>query len=170
MSGPGARLLALARQAGARLAERRLVLACAESCTAGGVAYALTQVPGSSAWFERGWVVYSNQAKQDLLGVPEALLREHGAVSEPVARALALGALEHAPVQVALSVTGIAGPDGGTPQKPVGTVCFAWALRGAAGAPVRIDAGTWHFPGDRAAVRTQSIDCALSGLLRLLED
>jgi len=168
MSPAGARLLALAGQAGAQLAARRLVLACAESCTAGGVAYAITQVPGSSAWFERGVVVYSNRAKQDLLGVPESLLNEHGAVSEPVARAMALGALERAPVQAALAVTGIAGPDGGTPQKPVGTVCFAWALRESGAGPVRIDAGSRHFDGDRAAVRTQSIEHALLGLLEIL--
>jgi nicotinamide-nucleotide amidase len=168
MSTHGARLLELAQDAGARLQARGFVLACAESCTAGGVAFAITQVPGSSAWFDRGWVVYSNAAKQSLIGVPEQVLRTYGAVSEETALAMALGALRAAPVQAALSVTGIAGPDGGSPEKPVGTVCFAWTLRPDEAAAPRARTATRHFLGDRAAVRTDSIAAALQGLLDIL--
>jgi len=168
MRAAAARLWPLAAELGARLQLGRRLLACAESCTAGGVAYAVTQIPGSSAWFERGFVVYSNQAKQDLLGVTAPLLHEHGAVSEAVARAMAAGALERSTAHAALAVTGIAGPDGGSAAKPVGTVCFAWALRAAPGAPATVQARTCHFDGDRAAVRTQAIVTALQGLLDLL--
>lgn len=165
-----ANLLALAREIGTRLAAEGLVLTTAESCTAGGVAYAVTQVPGSSAWIDRGYIVYSNEAKQRMLGVSAAILREHGAVSEPVAQAMALGALAqgHARAALALAVTGIAGPDGGTPEKPVGTVCFAWALQRNPSVPPRVRTETRHFSGDRAAVRTQSIAAALEGVLRQL--
>lgn len=169
MSGAGERLVALAEQLGERLRQRGLVLASAESCTAGGVAYAITQVPGSSQWYERGWVVYSNRSKEELLGVPEGLLVEFGAVSEPVAQAMAQGALERSAAQASLGVTGIAGPDGGSSDKPVGTVCFAWALR-EAGRPVRVRSRTLHFSGDRAAVRTQSIAASLEGAMQILEE
>jgi nicotinamide-nucleotide amidase len=170
MSEAGPQLLELAGQAGTQLRQRGLVLACAESCTAGGVAFAVTMVPGSSLWFDRGWVVYSDRAKQEQLGVPQDLLRDHGAVSEPVAIAMALGALQHAnSAQAALAVTGIAGPDGGSEAKPVGTVCFAWALRAGAGAPPRVGGRTRHFDGDRAAVRTQSIAESLRGLCDFLQ-
>jgi nicotinamide-nucleotide amidase len=169
MSEAGAHLLFLAEQLGAHLRERRYVLVSAESCTAGGVSYAVTQVPGSSTWFERGLIVYSNQAKQDLLGVPPLVLRDYGAVSEPVARAMALGALQHTTAHAALAVTGIAGPDGGSEEKPVGTVCFAWALRTDATALPRVCTRTRHFDGDRAAVRTQSIDEALRGMCEMLQ-
>jgi nicotinamide-nucleotide amidase len=168
MSEAAQHLWQAAAELGARLQQRHWLLACAESCTAGGVAYAVTQIPGSSAWFERGFVVYSNQAKQELLGLPPGLLQEHGAVSEPVARAMAAGALERSTAHAALAVTGIAGPDGGSPAKPVGTVCFAWALRAEPGAPAALHARTCHFGGDRAAVRTQSILEALQGLRALL--
>lgn len=141
----------LLRRAEALLAacrDRGLMLATVESCTGGLIAAALTAVPGSSDVVERGLVTYSNAAKTALAGVPEAMIAAHGAVSEPVARAMAEGALAHAPVQLALAVTGIAGPGGGSAAKPVGLVHFAAAL---AGGP------TWHrravFPGDRDAVR-----------------
>lgn len=139
------------------------MLATAESCTGGGIACALTEIAGSSAWFERGFVTYSNEAKQEQLGVDAATLAQHGAVSEPVALEMAGGALRHSRAQIALSVTGIAGPTGGTAQKPVGMVCFAWALEGEA--PVAV---TRHFKGDRAEVRRRAIAFALQGLLERL--
>jgi nicotinamide-nucleotide amidase len=169
MNDAGARLLLLAQQLGAQLHGRGYLLVCAESCTAGGVAYAITQVAGSSAWFDRGLIVYSNQAKQDLLGVPPLVLRDYGAVSEPVARAMALGALQHTVAHAALAVTGIAGPDGGSADKPVGTVCFAWALRAEATALPWVCTRTRHFDGDRAAVRTQSIAESLQGFCEILQ-
>jgi haloacetate dehalogenase len=159
----GPALHRLAQQLGEALGARGLRLVTAESCTAGGVAYAVTQVAGSSAWFDRGFITYSDQAKRDLLGVPAALLRDHGAVSEPVARAMALGALAAGRAQVAVAITGIAGPGGGSPRKPVGTVCFAWAIGTDAGATARTQ--TCRFDGDRAAVRTQAIVTALEGLI-----
>lgn len=168
MSAAGERLLQLALELGAQLQERRMKLASAESCTAGGVAYAVTQVPGSSAWFDRGLVVYSNQSKIELLAVAPELLDMHGAVSEAVARAMALGALRNSAAQATLAVTGIAGPDGGSADKPVGTVCFAWVLQPEGAASPRISTRTRHFDGDRAAVRTQSIAEALEGLSRIL--
>lgn len=169
MNEAGARLLALAQRLGAQLQEQRLVLATAESCTAGGVAYAVTQIPGSSGWFDRGAIVYSNEAKQRMLGVPAAYLRDFGAVSEPVARAMALGMLQHSAAQTAIAVTGIAGPEGGSVEKPVGTVCFAWALRRDPAAAPWVRTTTRHFDGDRAAVRTQSIEAALEGMSQVLQ-
>lgn len=159
----------LAQRLGIALRRQHSTLATAESCTAGGVAYAVTLVPGSSAWFDRGFVTYSNDAKVQLLGVPAADLREFGAVSEPVARAMAIGALSHSAAQVALAITGIAGPDGGTPAKPVGTVCFAWAIRRDASAAPWVRTETRRFDGDRAAVRTQSIVLSLQTLVTLLK-
>ncbi len=169
MNDVGARLLSLAQGLGALLQAQRLVLVTAESCTAGGIAYAVTQVPGSSAWFDRGMIVYSNEAKQRMLGVPPAYLRDFGAVSEPVARAMALGALQHSTAQVAVAVTGIAGPDGGTAEKPVGTVCFAWALRRDSATAPWVRTTTRYFDGDRAAVRTQAIIESLDGMSQLLQ-
>jgi nicotinamide-nucleotide amidase len=125
-------------------------VATAESCTGGLVAAALTEIGGSSAWFERGFVTYSNAAKQDLLGVSASTLATHGAVSEPTAREMAAGALRAGRATLALSVTGIAGPSGATPGKPVGTVCFGWA------SATRIETQTRHFEGDRAAIRMQA--------------
>ncbi len=157
----------------AALLQRGWLLTTAESCTGGLIAAACTEVAGSSQWFERGFVSYSNEAKQDMLGVPAALLQQHGAVSEPVAQAMVLGALNHSKAQVALAVTGIAGPTGGSRSKPVGTVCFAWGLPtdggptiGAETAWVKVD--TRHFEGDRAAVRQATQQHALSQLLVLL--
>ncbi len=139
-----------AARLGHALSAQRLVLATAESCTAGGVSYAVTLVPGSSEWFERGFITYSNEAKIQVLGVAPAYLRDFGAVSEPVARAMALGAISHSAAQVALAVTGIAGPDGGTEAKPVGTVCFAWAIRRDANQAPWVKTATQRFDGDRA--------------------
>lgn len=143
----------------------------AESCTGGLVARALTETAGSSVWFERGHVTYSNEAKHECLGVSEQTLAAWGAVSEPVAAEMALGALRQTGVALALSVTGIAGPTGAVPGKPVGTVCFGWAVRGprltAADEPL-IRTQTLHFEGDRAAVRRQSAMHAMAQAARLL--
>lgn len=155
----------LAARVGARLGELGLMLATAESCTGGGVAAAVTAIAGSSGWFERGFVTYSNAAKESMLGVAAATLAVHGAVSEAVALEMAAGALRRSGAQVALSVTGVAGPGGGTPAKPVGTVCFGW---------VRADGvqkvQTRVLAGDRAAVRAQSVVHALTELLAILEN
>lgn len=150
----------LAIQLGQALNASGKVLATAESCTGGWVAQVITSVPDSSTWFDRGFVTYSISAKRELLDVDAATLRDHGAVSEPTALAMARGALAHSQAQLAVAVTGLAGPGGGTPEKPVGTVCFAWAEReGPASAT------TAHFAGDRADVRRQSVVFALQGLL-----
>jgi nicotinamide-nucleotide amidase len=169
MSDIADRLLRLAERLGALLVEQRLVLATAESCTAGGVGFAVTQVPGASDWYDRGFIVYSNEAKQQVLGVSPVYLRDFGAVSEPVARAMAFGALTHSHAQIAVAVTGIAGPGGGTLDKPVGTVCFAWAIKRDAAAAPWVKTATRRFDGDRASVRTQAIVAALEGLISLLE-
>ena len=158
-----------AQQLGDLLRRERLTLATAESCTAGGIAFAVTQIPGSSAWFDRGFITYSNDAKLKVLGVSPVYLRDYGAVSEPVARSMALGGLNHSMAQVAVAATGIAGPDGGTPDKPVGTVCFAWAIRRDPTVAPWVRTTTRLFDGNRAAVRTQSILEALDGLNVLLE-
>ena len=146
----------------ARLRALGWTMATAESCTGGLIAAACTDLAGSSDWFERGFVTYSNAAKHELLGVDAALIATHGAVSEPVARAMADGARRHAPVQCALAVTGVAGPGGGSTTKPVGTVWFGWAL------PDRVWTEGRRFDGDRAAVRAQTRDHALAGLLAAL--
>ena len=150
----------LAERVGMALLERGKWLAVAESCTGGWVAQALTAITGSSAWFDRGFVTYSNAAKTDMLAVPHTTLERHGAVSEATARAMAQGTLAYSRADWALAITGIAGPSGGTPDKPVGTVCFAWAERDGG-----CEAQTCRFDGDRAAVREQSVAHALSGLL-----
>src|SRR5690606_18826092 len=130
-SGAQAELVALARVLGERLRNAGLMAVTAESCTGGMIAAAITEIAGSSAWFERGFVSYSNEAKQDLLRVSPATLRAHGAVSEQTAAEMACGALGHSHAGFAISVTGVAGPAGGSPEKPVGTVCFGWAIDGA---------------------------------------
>ena len=158
---------AAAHALGAALRARGWMMSAAESCTGGGVAFAITQVVGASHWFDRGFVTYSNEAKQQMLGVPAELIAVHGAVSEPVAQAMARGALAHSSARAALAVTGIAGPGGAVPGKPVGTVCFAWAVRDDAGP--RLSAATLCFDGDRAAVRAQAIVHALDGLRRAIE-
>ena len=142
-------------------------MASAESCTGGLIAAACTSVAGSSDWFERGFVSYSNQAKTELLGVPPALIEAHGAVSEEVARAMAEGALQRAPVRVAVAVTGIAGPGGGTPQKPVGTVWLAWGVSDSAGV-TQLQAERLQLQGDRSAVRRQTVQQALRHIAEML--
>lgn len=159
----------LAERLGAELRAQHLTLVTAESCTAGGIGFAVTLVPGSSGWYDRGFITYSNEAKQQVLGVSPAYLRDFGAVSEPVARAMALGALSHSVAQVAIAVTGIAGPDGGSEAKPVGTVCFAWALRRDPASAPWVKTDTKRLEGDRSAVRTRSIVIALETLVGLLK-
>lgn len=146
----------------AALRSRSWRLATAESCTGGLIAAACTSLAGSSDWFERGFVTYSNEAKTTMLGVPAALIAAHGAVSEEVARAMVQGALQHAPAQLAVAVTGIAGPGGAVPGKPVGTVWLAWAL--ATGAVPQIRAERLQLAGDRAAVRNATVAAALQRL------
>lgn len=150
----------LARMLGQSLLQKRAQCATAESCTGGLVAGAITDVAGSSSWFDRGFVTYSNEAKMELLGVPDATLREHGAVSEATARAMAEGAVARSLGHLAVGITGVAGPGGGSPAKPVGTVCFAWAGKG-----LPTTAITRHFPGDRAEVRRAAVVAALEGLV-----
>lgn len=156
-------LFTVARAVGEHLLARRWRLATAESCTAGWIAKAITDVPGSSAWFDGGYVTYSNAAKTRDLGVPASLLGAHGAVSEAVVRAMAEGALRRAGVEVALATSGIAGPDGGVPGKPVGTVWFARSVQHGTG--LDTTASVRHFPGDREAVRRASVQHALQLIL-----
>ncbi|MEO6976120.1 MAG: nicotinamide-nucleotide amidase [Gallionella sp.] len=153
----------LAARVGEALKSHGLMLATAESCTGGGVAQAITGVAGSSAWFERGFVTYSNLSKQQMLGVREATILQHGAVSEMTVREMAEGALQHSAAQVALAVSGIAGPDGGSADKPVGTVWFAWGLKHG-----EIRAQRFQLDGNRAEVRAQSVFIALQGIADLL--
>ena len=156
-------LYKLAEDVGAALKKRKLMLATAESCTGGWVSEAVTMVPGSSDWFERGFVTYTYISKREMLGVKEATLSKHGAVAEEVVREMAEGALARSHAQVAVAVSGVAGPGGGTPEKPVGTVCFAWASKD--GVP---RSETRRYQGDREAVRRQSVEHALKGVLVLL--
>lgn len=149
-------------QIATRLLARGEWLAVAESCTGGLIAAACTERAGSSQWFERGLATYSNRAKQELLGVPEAVLTAHGAVSEATVRAMAQGLLGRAPVQHTLAVSGIAGPSGGSRDKPVGTVWIAWA------GPAGVRAKSHRFVGDREAVRQQAVQAALAGLIAQL--
>ncbi|HXE39653.1 MAG TPA: CinA family protein [Azonexus sp.] len=153
----------LAQELGCTLLARGEWLAVAESCTGGWLAQSVTAIAGSSGWFDRGFVTYSNAAKVDMLGVPETTIDRHGAVSEATARAMAQGVLAHSQADWAVAITGIAGPSGGSPEKPVGTVCFAWAAKDGG-----CEAQTCHFAGDRGAVREQSVRHALSGLLQRL--
>lgn len=157
-------LYLLAERVGQTLKARGLMLTTAESCTGGWVSEAVTMVPGSSDWFERGFVTYTYISKREMLGVSSETLGKEGAVSERTAREMATGALARSHAQVAVAVSGVAGPSGGTPDKPVGTVCFAWAAKD--GAPT---SETRHFAGDRRSVRKQSVEHALNGILRLLE-
>ena len=155
-------LIDLATKVGMALQAKRLVLATAESCTGGGVSQAVTEIAGSTAWFECGFVTYSNASKTEMLEVSAALIAQFGSVSEEVAGAMAEGALANSNADVAVSTTGIAGPTGAVPGKPVGTVCFGWA-----------NADTVHterlvFSGDRRAVREQTVIHALQGLLRFI--
>ena len=152
----------LVRKIGEELKASRAMLVTAESCTGGGVAQALTSIAGSSEWFERGFITYSDDSKHDLLGVRSETLARHGAVSEETAREMARGALERSKGTLALAVTGVAGPGGGSSAKPVGMVCFAWASKGA------VRSETQRFSGERESVRKQSVIRALQGVLEQL--
>ena len=152
----------VSRRVGKKLKATQSMLVTAESCTGGWVAQAVTSVAGSSGWFERGYVTYSNAAKREALGVSPRTLARHGAVSEPTAREMARGALRKGRGSISVAITGIAGPGGGSPGKPVGTVCFAWA-RGR-----RLRSETRRFKGGRSRVRRQSVLHALRGVLRCL--
>jgi nicotinamide-nucleotide amidase len=156
-------IIDLAARVGRALQAKGLLLATAESCTGGGVAQAITEIAGSSEWFDCGFIVYSSESKIELLDVPAALMAQHGNVSEEIAAAMAEGALANSNAHVTLSTTGIAGPGGAVPGKPVGTICFGWAI-----------GDTTHterlvFRGDRRSVREQTVAHALQGLLRFVE-
>jgi len=154
----------LAIQVGEELKSKKLLLTVAESCTGGGIAYAITEVAGSSEWFDCGFVSYSNSSKTELLDIPAALIAQHGAVSEEIAAAMAESAVANSEANVSLSTTGIAGPTGAVPGKPVGTVCFGWKVGGITHTERRI------FSGDRRSVREQTIVHALDKLLRYLRE
>ena len=157
------KLTELSQQLAKLLLQQQKLLAVAESCTGGWLAKCLTDIAGSSHWFERGFVTYSNAAKQEMLGVrPKTLLRD-GAVSEAVVQEMALGALAHSQADISGAISGIAGPGGAVPGKPVGTVCFSWALKDKS-----YHNDTRHFEGDREAVRRQSVVRALEGMLDVL--
>ena len=160
---PDADLEALAARLGAALKSRGFLLATAESCTGGWIAQTVTTISGSSDWFDRGFVTYSNEAKQEMLGVNLETLTRFGAVSEETAREMAEGALAHSRADIAVAVTGVAGPTGGTAAKPVGMVCFAWAREGR-----DVESATRRFAGDRESVRRQSVIFAIEGLLARL--
>ena len=153
----------IALELGNRLKQEGWLLATAESCTGGWVGEVLTSVPGSSAWFERGFITYSNVAKREMLGVNPDTLKTYGAVSVETAREMAQGAIRHSRADAAIAVTGIAGPGGGSVEKPVGTVCFGWALKSG-----RVATAKRHFEGDRESVRRQAVEHALKGLLEML--
>ena len=154
--------MAIAETLAQTLLAKGWVMATAESCTGGLIAGACTELSGSSLWFDRGFVTYSNEAKTEMLGVDAALITSHGAVSEPVARAMAAGALRHARAQATVAVTGVAGPTGGSPEKPVGLVWFGWSVRGI------LTSEKMNFSGDRAAVRQATVQHALTRLNELV--
>ncbi|MDX8379636.1 MAG: nicotinamide-nucleotide amidohydrolase family protein [Gallionella sp.] len=154
----------IAAQLGGQLKAHGLTLATVESCTGGGVAQAMTNVAGSSTWFDRGFVTYSNLSKQQMLGVAEDTLIRYGAVSEAVVREMVAGAFINSTAQVALAVSGIAGPQGGTQEKPVGTVWFAWGVRHGL-----IFVALHQFKGDRTEVRAQAVRIAMQGVINLLD-
>jgi nicotinamide-nucleotide amidase len=153
----------LAHELGGMLLARGWMVATAESCTGGWVGQLLTAIPGSSAWYERGFITYANAAKQEMLGVPAEILETHGAVSEETASAMAAGALAHSHAQATLAISGIAGPGGGTPQKPVGLVCYGWAL--ADGTRM---SSTCRLDGDREEIRSRAVAAAMRGLIELM--
>jgi nicotinamide-nucleotide amidase len=158
-----AELYELSGRVGDALKARKLMMAAAESCTGGWIGQAITMVPGSSKWFDRGFVTYTNEAKREMLGVSAETLQAFGAVSEQTVREMVAGALARSRAQIAVAVSGIAGPDGGSRDKPVGTVLLAWAERDGG-----IKARPMYFQGDRDAVRRQTVIAALEGLLALL--
>ena len=146
-----------------KLHKNNLSLVSAESCTGGWLAKQITDLAGSSSIFDRGFVTYSNQAKQDMLGVKLTTLESHGAVSEAVAKEMVEGALNHSQADIAVSISGVAGPDGGTVEKPVGTVCFGWMMRGQAAMTTTV-----LFNGNRESIRIQSVDFALQKILKII--
>jgi nicotinamide-nucleotide amidase len=153
----------LATQLGQTLQKRNYMLTLAESCTGGLVSAAMTEVAGSSAWFDRGFITYSNAAKQEMLNVPAKILEQHGAVSEETALAMAIGALKHSKADIAGSITGIAGPAGGSASKPVGTVCFAWVSKDGLSTT-----STERYLGNRQAVRQQATITSITKMIELL--
>ncbi len=161
-SGVESGFKAQVEQLAQRLGERAMMLSTAESCTGGWLAKVCTDLPGSSRWFERGFVTYTNESKQEMLGVSAATLQAHGAVSEQTVAEMAAGALAHSRAQISVAISGIAGPGGGTLDKPVGTVCFGWSRDGTTKTERRV------FSGDRESVRAQAVQHALQGLLKLL--
>jgi nicotinamide-nucleotide amidase len=158
-----AELHQLACELGDRMLARGWMLATAESCTGGWVGQLITSIPGSSHWYERGFITYANAAKTEMLGVPDEMLATCGAVSEETASAMAAGALAHSRAQAALAISGIAGPGGGTPQKPVGLVCYGWAL-----ADGTVMSSTCRLDGDREEIRSRAVAAALRGLIELI--
>lgn len=154
----------LAEKIGAALKSRKLLLSVAESCTGGGICQAITEISGSSEWFDCGFVTYSNSSKTEILDISASLIAQHGAVSEEIAAAMAEGALANSEAHIALSTTGIAGPGGAVPGKPVGTVCFGWLVGGVTHTERKV------FSGDRHAVREQTVAYALDRLLRYLDE
>jgi nicotinamide-nucleotide amidase len=161
-------LITLAEQIGKKLEERGLLLATAESLTGGGVAQTITEVAGSSSWFDCGFITYSIASKIDMLNVSDALIAQYGTVSEEVAAAMAAGAIDNSNAHVTLATTGIAGPTGAVPGKPIGTVCFGWAVVDKQHGQHITHTERLVFAGDRHAVREQTIKHALQGLLRFL--
>lgn len=150
-------------EVGMRMRRRGFMLATAESCTGGWVGEVLTAIPGSSAWFDRGFITYSNLAKREMLGVNPDVLLKHGAVSIETAKEMAEGALRHSRADVSLAITGIAGPTGGSDDKPVGTVCFAWAMKDG-----KHRTSKMHFDGSRREIRRQAVETALRVLIDML--
>lgn len=161
------KLYQLAERVGASLKAKGMMLATAESCTGGWIAQAVTAVPGSSEWFERGFVTYTYISKREMLGVKPETLEAHGAVSEQTVHEMTIGALDRSHAQAAVSVSGTAGPSGGTPQKPVGTVCFGWGVKNDKGSTAQ--AVTKHFDGDRESVRRQAVAFALEQVIAAVE-
>ena len=155
---------ALATQLGKLLSDRGLYIVTAESCTGGWVGAALTQIPGSSGWFDRGFITYSNEAKREMLGVRPKTLEQHGAVSKAVVEEMAKGALKKSRGTFSVAISGVAGPDGGTEDKPVGTVWMAWCVQG------KVDSALFSLPGDRQEVRAAAVSLALQGLLVRIRD
>lgn len=155
----------LAMTVGQQLHQRGLMLVTAESCTGGWLGQAVTGVAGSSAWYERGFITYSNASKHEMLGVEQTVLEQYGAVSPQTAQQMVMGALNRSHAQLGVAITGIAGPDGGTAAKPVGMVCFAWVLKGGL-----VQQETHHFQGNRETIRYLAVTTALQGVLLLLND
>lgn len=154
--------IVLAEKLGALLHHKNWLCVTAESCTGGGVAAAITEIPGSSAWFDRSFVTYSNSAKQEILGVAESVLKQYGAVSAETVSAMALGALAHSPAHISVAISGIAGPDGGSAEKPVGLVWFGFAEKNG-----KVQMTQQIFKGDRQAIRAAAVLFALEGLIKI---